>query len=305
MSFQSRLGCWYIRLTMKRKPSGEAALVDFTRRRFEPPDWIVALHSLGMNIRRVEEPVKGEWIVPEGASENESVVYYLHGGGYISGSAKTNRPVTIPLARRLKRRVYSLDYRLAPEHHFPAGLDDAVSGYRWLLSTGINPGNISIAGDSAGGGMTLALAMRLRDGGDPLPACLVCLSPWTDMTGSGESITGNSERDPMFVAEDIARYASAYLGSGSHRDPLASPLLGDLAGLPPLLLQVGRNEVLLDDARAVHAKVVAAGGSSELQIFDGVFHGWHFGAPFVPEAKESLEKITQFIARSGGLKPPS
>jgi len=297
MSFQSRLGCWWIRLTMKRKPPGEAALVDFTRRRFEPPSWIVALHSLGTNIRRVDEPVKGEWILPEGASAGSSVVYYLHGGGYISGSAKTHRPVTIPLARRLKRRVFALDYRLAPEHHFPAGLDDAMNGYRWLLSTGINPKNISVAGDSAGGGMTLALAMRLRDAGEPLPACLVCLSPWTDMTGSGDSITTNSERDPMFAGEDIARYASAYLGAGSPRDPLASPLFGDLAGLPPLLLQVGRKEVLVDDARAVHSKVVTAGGSSKLQVFDRVFHGWHFGAPFVPESRVALREITAFINR--------
>ena len=295
MSFQSRLGCWWIRLTMKRKPPGESALVNFTRRRFEPPAWIVGLHSLRMNIRRVNEPVKGEWILPDGASDEKSVLYYLHGGGYISGSAKTNRPVTILLARRLKRRVFSLDYRLAPEHHFPAGLDDALTGYRWLLSSGINPKNISVAGDSAGGGMTLALAMRLRNSGEPLPACLVCLSPWTDMTGSGESITANSECDPMFAGEDIARYASAYLGRGSRYDPLASPLLGDLSGLPPVLLQVGRREVLLDDARAVHAKVVAAGGSSELRIFDRVFHGWHFGTPFVPESRRALREITAFI----------
>src|SRR4051812_20423033 len=281
MSFQSRLGCWYIRLTMKRKPAGEAALVDFTRRRFEPPGWIVALHSLGMNIRSASGPVKGEWVLPEAASANKSVVYYLHGGGYIAGSARTNRPVTVPLARLLKRRVFSLDYRLAPEHHFPAGLDDAVAGYRWLISTGINPGNICIAGDSAGGGMTLALATRLRDAGEPLPACLVCLSPWNDMTGSGDSITAISERDPMFVAADIERYASAYLGDESPRNPLASPLLANVKDLPPLLLQVGKDEILLDDARALHSKVIDSGGSSDLQIFDRVFHGWHFGSPFV------------------------
>jgi epsilon-lactone hydrolase len=305
MSFQSRLGCWWIRLTMKRKPPGEAALVDFTRRRFSPPAWIVALHSSGANIRRVDEPVKGEWISTCNDAGSDRVIYYLHGGGYISGSAKTNRPITVPLARRLKRRVFSLDYRLAPEHHFPAGLDDAVTGYRWLLSTGINPGNISVAGDSAGGGMTLALAMRLRESGEPLPACLVCLSPWTDMTASGESITANSGCDPMFVTEDIHRYANAYLGRESPHNPLASPLLGDLKGLPPLLLQVGRNEVLLDDARALHAKVIAASGSSTLRIFDGVFHGWHFGTPFVPEARKALREIADFVIWSGALKPPT
>jgi monoterpene epsilon-lactone hydrolase len=282
---------------MKRKPPGEAAFVDFTRHRFSPPAWIIALHSSGADIRSISEPVKGEWILPRGASDDKSVVYYLHGGGYISGSAKTNRPITVPLARRLKRRVFSLDYRLAPEHHFPAGLDDAVAGYRWLLSTGINPGNISVAADSAGGGMALALAMRLRDSGEPLPACLACLSPWTDMTGSGDSITTNSGRDPMFATEDIQRYAAAYLGSESPNNPLASPLFGDLAGLPPVLFQVGRNEILLDDARAVHAKIIAASGSSELRIFDGVFHGWHFGTPFLPEARESIEEIARFISR--------
>jgi monoterpene epsilon-lactone hydrolase len=297
MSFQSRLGCWWIRLTMKRKPPGEAALVDFTRRRFSPPDWIVALHSSGMNIQPVNGDVKGEWIVPEGSSQNTSVLYYLHGGGYISGSAKTNRPLTIPLARMLKRRTFSLDYRLAPENRFPAAVEDAIAGYRWLVSSGIDPGSICVAGDSAGGGLTLALSIALRDRGEKLPACLVCLSPWTDMTGSGESIATNSERDPMFAGEDIPRYAAAYLGNKSPRDPLASPLFADLAALPPILIQVARNEVLLDDARALHEKVIAAGGSSELRIFDCAFHGWHFGTPFVPEARRALQDITEFVRR--------
>jgi acetyl esterase/lipase len=139
--------------------------------------------------------------------------------------------------------------------------------------------------------------MALRDQGEKLPAGLVCLSPWTDMTGSAESIRANSERDPMFVTEDIARYARAYLGNESPNDPLASPLLGNLTGLPPLLIQVGKNEMLLDDARALHAKVIATGGSSELRIFERVFHGWHFGTPFVPEARDALQDVVEFIAR--------
>jgi epsilon-lactone hydrolase len=297
MSFQSRLGCWWIRLTMKRKPPGEAALVDFTRRRFSPPGWIVALHSSGMKIRPVDGDVKGEWVLPEGSSHHKSVLYYLHGGGYISGSAKTNRPLTIPLARMLKRRTFSLDYRLAPEHHFPAAVDDAIAGYRWLVSSGIDPASICVAGDSAGGGLSLALALALRDHGEKLPACLVCLSPWTDMTGSGDSIRANSDCDPMFVTEDIARYASAYLGDESPHDPLASPLFANLAGLPPMLIQVGSNEVLLDDARTLHEKIIAAGGSSELRVFDRVFHGWHFGTPFVPETRQALREVAEFIQR--------
>jgi monoterpene epsilon-lactone hydrolase len=297
MSFQSRLGCWWIRLTMKRKPSGEPGLVDFTRRRFNPPAWIVSMHSLGMKIERIDSPVKGEWISDPKTASGDKVIYYLHGGGYISGSAKTGRPLTAPLARQMGVRIFSVDYRLAPEHRFPAGLDDAVAGYRWLLSTGIDAKNISVMGDSAGGGMTLALALRLRQAGEPLPACLVCLSPWTDMTGNSKSIAVNADRDPMFVAEDIRRYADAYLGNQSPLDPLASPLLSDLAGLPPMLIQVGRNEVLLDDARSLDAKVRAAGGSSQLHIYEAVPHGWHFGAPCVPESRAALREIAEFIER--------
>jgi len=297
MSLASRLGRWWVRLTMKRKPPGAAALVDFTRRRFRTPEWIIKLHSLGMKIERTEAPVKGEWVSSGVASESERIIYYLHGGGYLSGSARSCRPITATLARQLDARVFSIDYRLAPEHPFPAGLDDVVAGYRWLISLGIDPRRLSVVGDSAGGGLALALVMRLRDSGERLPTCVVCLSPWTDMAGSSDSIIANSQRDPMFVAEDIERYASTYLGGESRHHPLASPLHGDFANLPAVLLQVGETEILLDDARAVHAKVIAAGGSSELRIFKGVPHGWHFGTPFVPEAREALREIAEFIAR--------
>lgn len=297
MSFQSRLGRRWVRFYVKRKPPGEAALVDFTRRRFRTPGWLVWLHSLGVKIARVKSVVKGEWVSPRHGSKSERIVYYLHGGGYISGSAKSCRPITATLARILGWRVFGLDYRLAPEHRFPAGLEDALAGYRWLLSAGINSQSIAVVGDSAGGGMTLALALRLRGAGEPLPACLACLSPWTDMTGESKSLIANSERDSMFVAQDIERYANAYLGDCSPHDPLASPLLANLAGLPPLLIQAGREEVLLDDARNLHAKVQAAGGSSELHIYEDVPHGWHYGAPFVPESREALREIAEFIAR--------
>ena len=295
MSFQSRIGCWWVRLYVKRKPPGEPALVDFTRRRFQTPGWLVWLHSLGVKIEPVESPVKGEWVSPPDGPKTQRVIYYLHGGGYISGSAKSCRPITATMARLSQARVFGLDYRLAPEHLFPAGVDDAVAGYRCLLSNGIDPRSIAIVGDSAGGGMTLAVALRIRGTGEPLPACLVCLSPWTDMTGTSDSLTANSDRDSMFVGEDIERYAGVYLGDHSRQDPLASPLLADLSRLPPLLIQVGRDEVLLDDARSLHAKVIAAGGSSELHIYDDVPHGWHYGAPFVPETGQALREVAEFI----------
>jgi monoterpene epsilon-lactone hydrolase len=295
MSFQSRLGCWWVRVYVKQKPPGEAALVEFTRRRFRTPAWLIWLHSLGAKIEATGSPVKGEWISPPDASKNGSVIYYLHGGGYISGSAKSCRPITVTLARHSGARVFALDYRLAPENHFPAGLDDAVAGYRWLLSNGIDSKSIAVVGDSAGGGMTLALALKLREAGEPSPGCLVCLCPWTDMTSESDSLRANAKRDSMFVAEDIERYANAYLADHSRRDPLASPLLANLDGLPPMLIQVGRDEVLLDDARQLHAKVAAAGGSSVLHIYENVPHGWHYGAPFVPETGEALREVAEFI----------
>ena len=297
MSVQSRLGCRWVRFYVKKKPPGETALVDFTRRRFRTPGWLVRLHSLGVEIERVDGPVKGEWILPPEPSKQERVIYYLHGGGYISGSAKSCRPITVTLMKQSGARVFGLDYRLAPEHGFPAGLDDAVAGYRWLLSNGIDPQSIAVVGDSAGGGMALALALQIREAGEPLPGCLACLSPWTDMTSESSSLIANSGRDSMFVAEDIERYANAYLGSHSRRDPLASPLLANLQELPPVLIQAGRDEVLLDDARQLHAKVLAAGGSSVLHIFEDVPHGWHYGAPFLPETKQALRDVAEFIKR--------
>ncbi len=299
MSVQSRLGCWWVRLYVKRKPAGEAALVEFTRRRFHTPGWLVALHSLGVKTDRAESPVQGEWISPRNGPKNDLVIYYLHGGGYISGSAKSCRPITATLARQLKARVFGLDYRLAPEHRFPAGLDDAVAGYHRLLSSGIDAQSIAVVGDSAGGGMTLALALRIRDAGEPLPRCLVCLSPWTDMTGTSGSLVANSDSDSMFVGEDIPRYANAYLDDHSRQDPLASPLFADLSGLPPVLIQVGRDEVLLNDARDLHAKVLEAGGASQLHIYEGVPHGWHYGAPFVPETREALREVAEFVQQQG------
>jgi acetyl esterase/lipase len=298
MSFHSRLGSTWVRLYVKRKPPGEAALVEFTRRRFATPAWLVWLHSLGAKIEPIETPVKGEWVSPRDGSRSDLVVYYLHGGGYISGSARSCRPITVTLARHLKTRIFGLDYRLAPEHRFPAGLDDAIAGYRCLLSNGIDPNSIAVVGDSAGGGMTLALMLRMRETGEPLPAALVCLSPWTDMTSESKSLAANNDRDAMFFAEDIERFASAYLGDHSRRDPLASPLLADLSGLPPTLIQVGRDEVLLDDARDLDGKILAAGGSSELHIYNDVPHGWHYGAPFVPETDEALREVAEFIQRT-------
>lgn len=223
---------------------------------------------------------------------------YLHGGGFVSGSPVTHRPITASLARSTRRRVFSLDYRLAPEHRYPAALDDALAAYRWLLERGDAVHPLVLAGDSAGGGLVLSTLVRVRDAGLPLPAAAVCLSPWADLAGTGESIRSNDGRCAMFRPQNITDFAGAYLGDASPVDPFASPVFADLAGLPPLLLQVGATELLLDDSRRVHEKIQRAGGTSRLEVFDGVFHGWQMLSGIMPEANAALQQVAAFVRES-------
>jgi acetyl esterase/lipase len=226
------------------------------------------------------------------------VLLYLHGGGFVAGSAANHRPLTAALARLTARRVFSLDYRLAPEHRFPAPVEDVIAGYRWLLDQGVPPGGVALAGDSAGGGLVLSALLQLRDQSLPLPTRAVCFSPWTDLTGSSESHGLNGGRDAMFHRENMAAFAGAYLGPASPLDPLASPLLGDLGRLPPLLLQVGSGELLLDDARRVHDKVQRARGSSRLEVFEDVCHAWQMLYPWLPEARVALQQAAAFLSET-------
>jgi acetyl esterase/lipase len=224
------------------------------------------------------------------------VILYLHGGGYVSCSVRTHRPNTAGLARRTGCRVFAVEYRLAPEHPFPAALDDAEAAYRWLVSTGIDPASIAVAGDSAGGGMTLALLMRLRETTpELLPACAVMFSPWTDLAGTGQSGLENDGRCAMFHPENLTQFAVAYLGGASPHDPAASPIFGDFAKLPPVLLHVSSTELLLDDARRVHEGIEHSGGTSVLHVFDDVSHGWQLLDGLVPEAGASLGEAAMFV----------
>ena len=226
-------------------------------------------------------------------SANGRVVLYLHGGGYVMGSRRTHRELAARIARDAAARVLVLEYRLAPEHPFPAAVDDATAAYRWLRKQGIAASSIAIAGDSAGGGLTLATLLALRDAGDALPACAVCLSPWTDLEGSGASAQPGGADDPMVTVAALRDMGRIYAGDAL-RNPLAAPLYAGYKGLPPLLIQVGTREVLLDDSTRVADKARAAGVTVRLEIEEGAPHVWQ-AMPHVPEAMEAVKRIGAFV----------
>ncbi len=238
--------------------------------------------------------VSAEWSVAAGVDEAK-VVLYVHGGGYVMGSAGSHRDVTGRLSKAAGARVLSLNYRLAPEHPFPAPVDDAVAAYRWLLAQGISPSNIAVAGDSAGGGLAIATLLALRDAGEPLPAAGIGISPWVDMEGTGESMTTRAAVDPVVQKEGLLGMAKLYLGDADPKNPLAAPLHADLAGLPPLLLQVGDAETLLDDSTRLAERARAAGVDVTLKVWDEMPHVWHLFAPILPEGRQAIDEIGSFF----------
>jgi len=300
-SWQARSANFLVRTLLRRRSWGdEQELARRARRFFGTPAPLRRLHTRGLKVTLVDEDgIRGEWIEPK--QPREGAILYMHGGGYVSCSPATHRPITGTLARLTGRRVFSLEYRLAPENKFPAAAEDVVAAYRWLTEKQSIPANrIAVGGDSAGGGLTLALLLEAREHGLPLPACAVCFSPWTDLTGGGASIKTNDGRCVMFTPENIDQFATAYLGDASPLEPLASPVYSDLQGLPPLLFHVSSTELLLDDARRVHIAVQEAGGSSRMVITDDVCHGWQMLAGVVPEARKSLQDAAAFIDRHLG-----
>jgi len=238
--------------------------------------------------------VPAEWITTPGVVA-ERVIYYLHGGGYVLGSINTHREMVSRLSRAANARVLIIDYRLAPENRFPAALDDSVAAYRWLLSVGVAPARLVIAGDSAGGGLTVATLVALRDAGEPLPRTGVCLSPWVDLECLGESMATKAGIDPMVTRDSVLMLAKAYLGDANPRTPLASPLYADLAGLPPLLIQVGTTEALFDDAKRLADRARAAGVDVTLEPWDDMVHVWHLFAAILPEGQQAIDRIGEFV----------
>jgi acetyl esterase/lipase len=238
--------------------------------------------------------VPAEWITtPDVVAER--VIYYLHGGGYVMGSINTHREMVSRLSRAASARVLIINYRLAPENPFPAAVDDSLAAYRWLLSVGVDPARLVIAGDSAGGGLTVTTLISLRDAGESLPRAGICLSPWVDLECLGECMVTRAERDPILTRDISLMLAKAYLGDTDPRTPLVSPLYADLTGLPPLLIQVGTAEVLFDDATRLADHARAAGVDVILEPWDDMIHVWHMFAAILPEGQQAIDRIGEFI----------
>jgi epsilon-lactone hydrolase len=238
--------------------------------------------------------VPAEWVSTPDA-DPQRVVLYLHGGAYVIGSIKTHRDLAGRISRASGARVLNCDYRLAPEHPHPAAVDDALAAYRWLVDQGHAPAKLAVAGDSAGGGLTIAALVAIRDAGLPMPAAGVCLSPWVDLEGIGESMTTAAHLDPMVQKEHLVRMGKLYLGDADPRSPLAAPLYADLSGLPPLLIQVGTAETLLDDSTRIAERARKAGVTVTLDVWDDMIHVFQAFAPILPEGQQAVDQIGEYL----------
>lgn len=290
-SIQAHLAVWIIKWRIKRRLKGER---DFRRaREILRPD----AYTVPKSVRVTTAPlggIPGEWV--EGPQPGEIALLYLHGGGYFGCSAASHRPITCAFALE-NLRVYAPEYRLAPENPFPAALEDAKAAYHGLLALGLPAERIVVAGESAGGGLALSLMLALRASGTPLPAAAALFSPWTDLAATGDSLRTNSERCAMFHGSDVGPTARYYLGNEDPHNPLASPLYGDLRGLPPLLIHVGADEVLRDDSTRLAEKARLAGVAVELKIWPVVPHAWQLAPHRIPEGWQSLRESAAFLRK--------
>jgi len=240
--------------------------------------------------------LKVEWYRPENARSGK-ILLYLHGGAFVLGSCDSHRKLVTQIARAGRIDAVLPEYRLAPEHPYPAGLQDCVGVYRALLEYGYNPDNIVVAGDSAGGGLTMSLMLELRHTGVPLPGAAVLLSPFLDLTSSGESVKTRADQEPWFDPDDIHSVIHYYCPDKDLEDPLLSPVFANVAGLPPTLVQVGDDEILLSDSTRIAENMKAAGVDVELQVFPEMWHVFQLFVGKMPESRDAVDRIGEFLRR--------
>lgn len=277
-----------------RIPSKEALRnwIEKETAQFEVPE--------GISIKKFNiDHIQTEWMIPPDAAADE-MIYYLHGGGYMMGSIDTHRSLAAKLSLESGSKVLLIDYALAPENPYPAALNDSLKVYEWLTQNGYKSVSIIIAGDSAGGGLALSTVIAARDKGMVVPAGLVLLSPWTDLAGTGESMSTKAKKDPILSAKTLPKIAQWYAGDIPLDDPRVSPLYADLSGLPPMLIQVGTSEILLDDSIRLAERAKAAGVEVELDVWQGQMHVWQMLWQRLPSARKAIEKIGIFTRKRLG-----
>lgn len=240
----------------------------------------------------------GEWLRPARRDGNRLVIYY-HGGGFLFGSPRSHRAVTTQLAQLSAASVLSVDYHLAPEHPAPAAHDDCFDAYRWVLEQGFDASAISLAGDSAGGNLALSTAIRARDEGLPMPGCVVMLSPALDLAGEGDSHS-RLQNAPLLTKRLVDLFNLAYVGEGNLRSSLVTPFYSDMSGLPPILIHVGSNEMLVDDSLTMAKRIEQASGQIELKVWEDMVHCWQLYGPMLEESMQSMEEIAQFVMAHTG-----
>lgn len=253
----------------------------------------------GINVVRSDVgDIPAEWFHPEGAADDAAIIYF-HGGAYMAGSLVSNRVLALELATSLGMNVLSFEYRLAPENPYPAALVDAMRIYRSVLELDVPAQRISFIGDSAGGGLLCAAALRAKADGIELPSSLVMLSPWVDLTLSGETYETLKDRDPLLTKQKLKRAAEYYVGDADAHDPYISPVFGDFHGFPPALIHVGTHEVLLDDARMLAKAMLRDGAEATIEEWQGMWHVWH--AFDIKETRLALKRISEYVCGNMGM----
>jgi len=290
-SRRSKLLAWVTRRTMKNR-LGASGSVPKERESLEKMSRLMSRRAPGPEA--TVNGVPGEWQLPQ-TGDGGRTILYLHGGGYVLGSPLSHRDMVGAIADAAHARAFIADYRLGPEHPFPAAVEDAVAAYQGLVDSGIDPAKLCIAGDSAGGGLTVAALVAIRDRKLPLPAGGICISPWADLTCSSNSMTSMAEADPMLKPDALRWMAGLYLNGQDPKSPLASPVFADLEGLPPLLIQVGTEEALYDDAITLSRVAHEAGVDATLEVWEGMMHVWHLMAKLIPEGKQAIQAIGAFV----------
>ncbi|PKN91983.1 MAG: alpha/beta hydrolase [Chloroflexi bacterium HGW-Chloroflexi-6] len=283
------------RLFLKKIFKGQILSLAGSRKRESENARFMGRIPRGVKVERIDlDGTPAAWVCSENA-DREKVILHLHGGGYVLGSIDAYQMMCSSLAQRTGLKVLLPEYRLAPEHPFPAALEDAQKAYRWLLAEGYQPENIVISGDSAGGGLGVATVLALRSANVPLPATVVCISPWTNLTFTGQSHITRVQAEVLLRTDELREWSIFYTGTQSPSNPLISPVYADFHGFPPMLIQVGSDEILLDDARLLAEKARADGVTVELRVWDGMWHVWHALADLTPESRAAFDEIAQFV----------